>query len=191
MRGPTQFLVPAAVLVVGFGIWFLGTFPLLLFARGMAYDRAPTDPAVLMTLERIGCYGTCPGYRIVVFKDGRLEYAGEYYVRELGHARATLGPRELTEIRDAFSEGGFCLLDPKYVRHDATDNPSVITSFSGCDPPLAVEHYHGDTHAPEKLAVLENRLDRILGTDRWVGTDAERELLRPKWQEERRGPPQR
>ncbi|HEY1905878.1 MAG TPA: DUF6438 domain-containing protein [Myxococcaceae bacterium] len=145
----------------------------------------------MMTIERTTCFGTCPGYRVVVFKDGRMEYAGEVYVKALGQAQARLGARELTEIRRAFSEAGFCRLDPKYVRFDVTDNPSVITSFSGCDPPLAVDHYHGDKRAPATLAELEDRLDGILRTDRWVGTEAEREALRPRWQDERRAPSQR
>ena len=56
-------------------------------------DRAPTNPAVLMTLERTACFGTCPIYRVVVFKDGRIEYPGEQYVKVVGQAQRRLGRR--------------------------------------------------------------------------------------------------
>ena len=192
MRRWTLFVAAAGALVVGGAVWAVSA-PLLLdfMGRYSFRDRAPTNPAVLMTLERTACFGTCPIYRVVVFKDGRIEYPGEQYVKVVGQAQRRLGAQELSDIPRAFSEAGFCLLDAEYVRIEVTDAQFVFTSFSGCDPPVAVKHYHGDTRAPEKLGELEKRLDRILETDRWVGTEAEREVLQWRWWDERRASTQR
>ncbi|MDL1971205.1 MAG: hypothetical protein LWW94_09640 [Candidatus Desulfofervidaceae bacterium] len=53
----------------------------------------------------------------------------------------------------------------------------IATDYSSCEVTIkyrngwvkSVEHYHGDMSAPKELERLENEIDRVVGTEEWVG----------------------
>src|SRR3569833_3749029 len=57
--------------------------------RPRRHVAPPTPPLekVHIGLERSGCYGTCPGYRVELFGDGTAIYEGTGYVDVLGRHR--------------------------------------------------------------------------------------------------------
>jgi hypothetical protein len=136
---------------------------------------APERGAVLATLERTVCFGTCPSYRVTVFSDGRVQWEGASFVKVKGKATAKLTPAELAALRDAFRDAKY------FARQDAdcydvTDNPSANTSFDDGKQKKSIKHYYGCRSSKDApaLTALENKIDAILGTERWVGTEAER-----------------
>lgn len=134
-----------------------------------------TEPhVVLATLERTACYGTCPIYKVTVYRDGAIEWAGEKFVKVVGAASGHATAAQLQKLRDAFARADYAALRDKYESYDVTDNPSAITSFSDGGRVKTVSHYYGDTHVPESLGQLETAIDEILETTRWVGTGEER-----------------
>ncbi len=52
---------------------------LLLCVAAIAADNTPADD-VEITLERIGCMGECPSYKLAIRADGSVSYEGKYYV---------------------------------------------------------------------------------------------------------------
>ena len=58
-----------------------------------------------------------------------------------------------------------------------TDQPAATTSYHAGDGAKTIRHYYGDTHAPQALRDVEDGIDRIVHTERWIGTRDERDKL--------------
>ena len=140
---------------------------------------APANPhALLLRLGRTVCYGTCPAYELEVFRDGRVAWRGEDYVKTKGPAQGHLEPAQLDALDALFAKTHFMDLENHYDHYDATDNPSALVLYAPKDGGAKlVTHYHGDMHAPEVLVTIENEIDRIVGSEKFIGTDKEREHL--------------
>ncbi|MBI1849023.1 MAG: hypothetical protein HYR85_01635 [Planctomycetes bacterium] len=136
-------------------------------------------PDVFVRLERTPCYGWCPSYVVTVHRDGRVDYEGRAWVKEIGQRAATL-PRETFAKVEAFlTTNRFWELEDAYLRAGATDCPTVIVSAARAGAsPKTVRHYTGDGDAPTRLVDVEDGLDALLGTERWIGTSEERDRLR-------------
>ena len=130
--------------------------------------QAAGKSGVLVSLERTACYGTCPIYTVTVLGDGTVLWEGRRFVKVTGKAKAKLSEAKLTALEDAFKEADFFSLADTYVQYDMTDQPSAITQFDDGKRKKSIRHYHGDRRAPPALSELENKIDQIIGTVRWI-----------------------
>jgi hypothetical protein len=140
----------------------------------------PAAPRVIATLARGTCYGTCPNYNLTIFADGKVQYHGAHFVMVRGDASATLTAAELAELTSAFEAAGF--LDIPDVLCGTDDVPYVTTSFDDG------KHRHSVHHDPtcslaradklkassKTLSTLEDAIDRIANTARWIGPEEKR-----------------
>lgn len=136
------------------------------------------DHAQLATLERTDCYGTCPVYKVTVFRDGTIEYVGMKYVKVTGKASGQLSEDQVDKLEDLFLK--YQYMKFKIAYHDAhvSDMPSVNTSYTPAGGfPKRVRHYLGDDSAPATLDRIERAIDRVVDVERWIGTETEREHL--------------
>lgn len=140
----------------------------------------PTGAHVLLaSLSRTVCFGWCPIYTVTVYRDGVVEYQGEHFVKTKGKATWRLAPDELAALDQLFTSKGYLQLAADYSHEDITDNPSANTSYQPAGAAVkAVTHYHGDMNAPKVLDEIEDGFDRIVHTEKWIGTDEERKNLR-------------
>ncbi|MEO6774765.1 MAG: DUF6438 domain-containing protein [Kofleriaceae bacterium] len=137
-------------------------------------------PQVLLArIERGPCYGTCPVYSLTVYRDGKVEYVGKNYVKRIGEATGTVTGEQLAALDKLFTDGKYLAYKSSYTRYEMSDASSVTTAYRplGATSTKNVDHYHGDMHAPESLTKLENGFDTIARSDRWIGTQAERDKL--------------
>jgi hypothetical protein len=123
---------------------------------------------VVITLERTMCYGTCPVYKLVVQGDGLVSYDGEYFVKVIGYQTATVNKGQMRKLLIEFKKARYFALNDRYDSYDCTCMPDTITSLTILGRTKSVFHYHGDCSAPKRLTRLEDAIDRIVGTDRWV-----------------------
>jgi hypothetical protein len=123
---------------------------------------------VVITLERTMCYGTCPVYKLVVRGNGVLSYDGEYFVKVTGHQTATVSEAQIRDLLSEFKKAHYFALKDSYDSYDCTCMPDTITSLSVGGRTKRVFHYHGDCSAPKRLTRLEDAIDRIVDTGRWV-----------------------
>ena len=132
----------------------------------------------LASIERAGCYGWCPVYKLTVFRDGAVEYEGESYVKLKGKATGRLRPEQLTALDELFRKHGYLTLAGSYERYLITDSSSVYTAYTPSGGKRKdVKHYLGDTTAPEVLGQIEDGIDLIVHIEQWIGTEQEREKL--------------
>ncbi|MFZ0739572.1 MAG: TonB family protein [Candidatus Acidiferrales bacterium] len=148
------------------------------------------DDAVV-TLERGGCYGSCPVYRLKIKRDGTVEYEGDSYVFLQGNHRARISKDEVNQLLADFRSADYFSLDDKYIYRRpteillrsqgcsnklswqygmTTDLPSTLTSITIDSKTKQVVDYDG---APPALRQLETQIDELAHSARWLRGTAE------------------
>jgi hypothetical protein len=146
--------------------------------------KQPSKAEPWLTFERGPCFGICPVYTVRVFDDGLVEYDGQRLVKESGKRAKTLTAGEMQELRAVFVDNDFRSLKPDCCNcKDFTDASSATIEVRTGATTQKIHHYHGCRAAPSSLQQIELSIDRIIGTETWFGTTAERtQLFRPKKQ---------
>lgn len=159
---------------------------LVILIAGCDAGAKPTPPpplvrehVLLASIDRGACYGTCPVYTLAVYRDGTVEYEGKLYVKTTGKAAGTVTDEQMAALDKLFTSDHYLAYDSKYTSYDVTDESSARTAYRppGARETKTVDHYAGDSKAPESLTKLEDRFDAIVQSERWIGTDAERDKL--------------
>jgi hypothetical protein len=91
-------------------------------------DLAP-GTTLLATLERTGCYGECPVYRLTVSTDGSVVYVGTRWVKVTGRQEFKLTPAQVSELETAFERANFMSLHD-YDHVESTDDDWAHLSLS-------------------------------------------------------------
>jgi hypothetical protein len=123
---------------------------------------------VIATLERTGCYGECPVYRLTVHNDGSVVYVGTRWVKVLGRQVYKISEAQTAELQAAFERVNFSQLRD-YDKVESTDDDWAHLSYRRGAGFKRVRHYHGDNAAPAALGALEDEFDRIVDSGRLVG----------------------
>ncbi|HMD99536.1 MAG TPA: DUF6438 domain-containing protein [Terriglobia bacterium] len=139
--------------------------------------------SVRMTLERTGCFGSCPAYKVEVHGDGTVLYEGRDFVAIKGQHRGSVPPETVHELVNKFRQADYYSLSDGYV-WSATDLPTFRTSIEIDGKSKKVTDYAGE-HVGMPLAVreLERAIDELTGTERWTKGNANTVdiLKREKW----------
>ena len=122
----------------------------------------------IATLERTGCYGECPVYRLTVSSDGSVVYVGTRWVKVLGRQQYKLTDTQLSELQSAFEHATFMQMRD-YDRVENTDDDWAHVSYRRGNIVKRVRHCHGDNSAPAALSALEDEFDRIVDSGRFIG----------------------
>jgi hypothetical protein len=139
---------------------------LLLCAALLQTPAAPSP--VVITLERTACYGTCPVYSLEIGGDGTVTYQGRQFVRVIGKATAKISPDAVQQLVAEFERIHYFDLENVYTAR-ITDLPTTTTSIRIGDRfKKVVDHYGG----PGDLEKLEDRIDEVAGSDRWIKSSA-------------------
>jgi len=129
---------------------------------------------MIFSMTRSGCdEGWCPAYTIAVFDDGRLWYFGREVVEKVGEHKAQVPPKTIDTIRKELRHTGFTSLAYDCCScGEEEDAPFTTTLFYnfGVTEHGKVVHDTTCSQAPTWLAALEDRIDRLLNTEQFVGT---------------------
>ena len=126
---------------------------------------------LVITMERTACHGTCPIYKLTISGDGTVIYEGQDFVQVKGRETASLSPAQIQDLVTAFEQANFFTLTDS-TDQDTTDSPSVITSITLNGKTKTINHYYGDSGAPQALFDLESKIDEITNSKQWTGTTA-------------------
>jgi Domain of unknown function (DUF6438) len=136
---------------------------------------ADTSSVPVVTLERTPCFGTCPVYQLSIFGDGTVRFAGKLHVATQGMATAKISPAAVDSLVVELESAGYFefadayVLDAPACGQYATDSPTVTTSLTVKGRTKQVRHDYGCSAAPPELRRLEQRIDEVAGTSRWIG----------------------
>lgn len=137
-------------------------------------QTVPQD--TLITLERTGCYGMCPIYKVSISADGTVVFEGSRFVKKVGTARAAISQDQIRELIGAFEKINYLELRDQYVKPDdgckqwLTDNPSAITSITSNGTSKSVTHYYGcrGLDLLKELERLEQAIDDAVNSAQWI-----------------------
>jgi hypothetical protein len=122
-------------------------------------------------------------YSLKVLADGRVVYRGKQFVRNRRRAETRLTREQLDQLLSEFEKAEYFSLRNRYLyRADgcpssALDYPSAITSLRINGRVKTITHDYGCREKPPdgdsrvypgELFALEQRIDEIVGTNRWT-----------------------
>jgi hypothetical protein len=144
----------------------------VLIAGGLA--MAPPFPdvagqAVVISLDRSACKGTCPVYRVEITGEGLVTYEGREHVAALG-VRTRRIPREaVSRLVDRFRAADFFSLQASYAA-DVDDVPGATIGLRVGETSKTVSDYFGfQVGMPRSVNDLETAVDEAAGTAEWIG----------------------
>ena len=137
-------------------------------AQTIILQNIPQD--LKITLERTGCFGFCPNYKLTITADGAVVFEGGRFVK------SAISQERLKQLMAEFDRVKFFSLeddyldDPRVCASNETDNPSAFTSIRINGKSKTVRHYHGCSgpKVPKEITELENKIDEIVNTAQWL-----------------------
>ncbi len=141
-------------------------------------QQIPKD--LLITIERTGCNGSCPVYNLRINADGSVSFEGIKYTETKGKAEGKISEDKIRKILKEFANAEYFILKDKYDGENcpqtAKDHPTVITSIQIGNKTKTVNHNLGceensvqSISFPPKLTEMEDKIDEIVETKRWIG----------------------
>lgn len=128
---------------------------------------------VTITLTRGVCFGFCPDYTVRIDQDGAVSYEGRRFVNVIGAQRAQIPVTDVARLIARFDAVNFTSLRDEY-RAQVTDLPTYTLTLERGGVRKRVLDYGGlSAGLPEAVRALENEVDRVAGTARWVLRDGE------------------
>jgi alpha-tubulin suppressor-like RCC1 family protein len=134
----------------------------------VVFPAAPEGVPLVAALQRGPCFGSCPLYSVRVYDDGTVIYRGDGYVRVRGGRKTQLSRADLGALRASFRSSNFLGLEYQ-CRAGHTDDSTARVFFAEGGRARLISHYHGCNGINPALTRLEDEIDRITGTSRWVG----------------------
>ena len=133
--------------------------PLLLPAQT---HSVPNDFSI--TLERVGCLGSCPDYKVTILANGAVHYDGRGYVEVEGQREKTIPVPKVESLLKTLRDEDFfhwpekkdVCLDFPQVKIAVMLNGERKDVLEGCN-------------SLGKVLALADEIDSVAGTKRWVG----------------------
>jgi hypothetical protein len=126
-----------------------------------------------ITLSRGPCLGSCPAYTVEIDGDGTVTFDGQDFVAVPGRHRTRIAQDAVHGLFDAFRNADFLGLMDSY-RAPITDLPtfSVGIAFDGVHKQVQ-DHVGEKVGMPVQAIALENEIDRVAGTEKWIAGNAD------------------
>lgn len=122
---------------------------------------------ITIRLQRNMCLGTCPVYSLEIFGNGTVVYNGERFVNVTGQQISNIPQEKVRKLVEEFYKINYYSFKDAYNEIVKTDQPTVSTSINMSGIYKSVFDNHGAT-APEGLRLLENKIDEITNSSKWV-----------------------
>jgi len=120
-------------------------------------------------LQRTMCYGTCPVYSVMVDNEGNVNYYGEMFVYKSGEHHWKISKKKVEQLNDLIEDFGFKSFIYEPGDEFITDCPSCITTVKYSNGETKeIDHYYGHISIDDSLTEFENRIERIIGTKKYV-----------------------
>jgi hypothetical protein len=133
----------------------------------------------VITLRRTVCFGGgCPVYYLEIFANGIIKYKGVAFVQVTGKQESAISPEEVQRLISDFLKIDYFHLKGSYEIYKqldgsemyASDLPTTYTSLRLGNQQKSVKDY---AFAPQALVELENEVDRVADSHRWIHGDAD------------------
>lgn len=159
---------------MNFPRFVLAAFGALVFSACAPVD-VPTDaqqPATI-TLSRSVCFGFCPDYTVRIDQSGAVTFEGRRFVNVAGVQHAQIPAADVQALLARFDAVNFNALRNEY-RAAVSDMPTYTITLERNGARKTVVDYGGPgAGMPQAVRALEDEIDRVAGTSRWVLRDGQ------------------
>jgi len=165
-------------IILGFSLALLGPSAA---CHGACYSGQTANPQdipqdLMITLERLGCFGTCPVYKLTIAADGAVVFEGRRFVKEArASKKSAINQEQLKELLAEVDRVKFFLeddysSDSRVCNEGMDDSQATITSIRINGKSKTVSHFDGCTgpKGPKDIAELEKKIDEIVNTAQWL-----------------------
>lgn len=133
-----------------------------------------------LTLERSGCFGDCPAYRVTIDGEGHVLFttdrsgdglSAEYEppgVVVAGTYRTRVDRREVDRLVEHFRKVGFFGLRDAYHAPSTDLATHVVTIDTGNGKKTVVDYGGVSVGMPRAVKQLQHEIDRVAGTAVWI-----------------------
>ncbi|MEX2282036.1 MAG: DUF6438 domain-containing protein [Gemmatimonadota bacterium] len=138
-------------------------------------SQQASGPQAVVSLKRGACRGGCPEYAVYLSADGRVVFVGFRNVKATGISTSNVNPQRVREVIARFEQSGYAQLPDQYTMGSAacgryaSDAPVVETSLLNQSSFKTVLRDGGCSGSPAILRELEQLIDEVAQTARWVG----------------------
>ncbi|MEY2934117.1 MAG: hypothetical protein RL033_4866 [Pseudomonadota bacterium] len=135
---------------------------------------AEIDANTVVTLQRDSCYGGCPVYSVRMEGDGSVAFNGKQFVQTIGEATGQAPIADVSGLVGAMLDVDYFSLEsdggcrPGDTVTFISDASGATTSLTLGDRTKAIRDFHGNSCAPRVLRSIEDLIDEVAGTARWV-----------------------
>lgn len=123
--------------------------------------------SLVISLQRSGCLGPCPVYKLTIYGSGKVVYKGEKFVKVLGERTTSIEKEKIEKLVADFEKSIYFNLEDKY-EGGPTDATSVITSITIGNRKKTISNYHASPNSPAILRDLENKIDAATNSGQWL-----------------------
>ena len=154
----------ATVVIVSSGIEIA---PPERYGRFRPFPSPVLQSSVVIAMQRMGCEGKCPAYRVTLRGSGTVEYEGLAFVAVAGKRTAQIDPDAMAELVHQFETARFFSALPEY--RGAYDGGETLLQFSVSGTSYSVNDAVGlSVGLPTPIRELEGAINRIPEVRRWV-----------------------
>lgn len=121
--------------------------------------ESKTKGDAIMGIEHGPCKGTCPNFKVDIYKSGIAVYEGLNFVDLKGKYYRMLDKATMDQIKELFESVDYFSLEDDYDEKRVSDLPATITYYQKGNQFKKVRDY--DT-TPKKVIEMEKKLDEIL-----------------------------
>ena len=140
--------------------------------RHVPLPNVPLDK-IQITLERQGCFGSCPGYTVHIDGDGRATYEGGGYVDVLGTHHYRIPPLDVAKLVESLRASDIWSLRRAYTA-GITDNPTYMLTINMGEQEHRLEHDVGQMAGmPSTVSDFEEEVDKTAHSHKWINLSQE------------------
>lgn len=121
-------------------------------------------PFESVTLERHGCFGTCPVYDATIFYDGSIQFEGKYFVEQMGKHQGKIDAEAVERLERLIQKIELDDLQDDYPA-PMTDQENVMITIRWRGKTKSV-HIEG-SFGPKILRQLQDNVEKMLFQARW------------------------
>jgi hypothetical protein len=129
----------------------------------------PPDSLIFASIERTGCFGTCPIYKVNVYTSGVVVYRVTKYVpnQQPGWYKGIMEKGAMERLIEKAYEINIFSFSDRYpdAKTQVADLPSTITYINAKGQTKRI--HNGNYQHPEELLIYERYFDELLSGTLW------------------------
>jgi len=134
-------------------------------------------------LEKGGCYGRCPIYKVEIYEGGYVKFYGEKFIDKLGIYEKQLDKASYQELIQKFKDANFYEFKDNY---ESMIPDAALIKLSYHDKKNPLKTISGKSERPKVIKDLQLDIEKLVAAFDWKVIEKKVEEKKPKENQEQR-----